>query len=147
MMDTPVGKRSKSLYHAIKKKMGLVEDVVVIVRRVKKIKKKMGKSFNQHQSTANQPHNVCVVFLSFFSFVFLLIDYHLIYTYSLVLLLIHSINFIEDKVKIVVEAGKERVRSNSISLVESTGATLMRTIKSNQTLSQMGKIILLPSLD
>ena len=42
-MDTPVGKRSKSLYHALKKKMGLVEDVVVIVRRVKKIKKKMGK--------------------------------------------------------------------------------------------------------
>jgi hypothetical protein len=42
-METSVGKRSKDLYYAVKKKMGFVEDVVVIVRRVKKIKKKMGK--------------------------------------------------------------------------------------------------------
>jgi len=45
-----------------------------------------------------------------------------------------------------VESGKERVRSGSISLVESTGAgSLMRTLQSNQALSQLtGKIT--PSL-
>ena len=47
VLDTPVIKRGKALYLFMKKKMGFVEDVVVIVRRVKKMKKAVGKSIMQ----------------------------------------------------------------------------------------------------
>jgi hypothetical protein len=42
-MGTTVGKWTKSSYIYVKKKMGFVDDVVVIVRRVKKVKKAVGK--------------------------------------------------------------------------------------------------------
>ena len=59
-MSTTVGKRSKELYHLVKKKLGFVEDVVVIVRRVKKIKKTVGKAiFDQR----NIPHFIFPSFL------------------------------------------------------------------------------------
>ena len=67
-MATTVGKRSKELYHAVKKKLGLEEDVVVIVRRVKKIKKSVGKQLWTYDSIPLNPHRIFPSYLSMHCF-------------------------------------------------------------------------------
>ena len=67
-MATTVGKRSKELYYTVKKKLGFVEDVVVIVRRVKKIKKTVGKQLWTYVSTPLNPHRIFPSYLSILCF-------------------------------------------------------------------------------